>query len=249
MYSLVVTDDEQEIRSSICSLFPWSSLGFEVVHQCESGTETIEYLKRHSVDVLLTDICLADISGIDIARFICAQKLPTTVVFISGYQEFSFARSALKYRVFDYILKPTDYESIQNVFSALKASLDQKRCGSFQSAATADTPMSYPEKVISETRRYIQKHLSDVTYITAAENVGFNPSYFSTYFKKYTGENFSDYLLRIKMERARELLGDISLRTSEISSMLGYSTVSNFSRVFKSYYHLTPGEYRKGENL
>ncbi|HJD48462.1 MAG TPA: helix-turn-helix domain-containing protein [Candidatus Mediterraneibacter norfolkensis] len=244
MYTLVVTDDEFEIRNNICSLFPWNSIGFQVVQQCSSGNETIQCLEKDPPDVLLTDICLPDLSGIEIAKYVYEHSIPTIVVFLSGYQEFSFARGALKYKVFDYILKPTDYESIQTVFEKVKAELDSNKGNSESSV-----PMSYPEKVIEQSKKYIRAHLADVTYISAALNVGFNPSYFSTYFKEYTGQNFSDYVLQVKMERARQLLADVSLSSSDIAEMLGYSNVSNFARVFKSYYHMTPTEYRKGKNL
>ena len=247
MYSLVVTDDEYEIRNSISSLFPWNSIGFQVVQQCSSGTETIEYLRTHAVDVLLTDICLPDLQGLDIARLVQEEHIPTIVVFISGYQEFEFAQKALEYKVFDYILKPTDYESIQRVFMRVRQQLDTS--AQQTSEEPSDSDLTYAEKVIRTSQDYIRDHLADVTYVTAADHVGFNPSYFSKYYKDHTGQNFSDYILEVKMKRAKELLSDISLNASDIALALGYSNVSNFSRTFKAYYNLTPSEYRKGKKL
>jgi len=79
----------------------------------------------------------------------------------------------------------------------------------------------------------------------AAAAVHMNPSYVSTYFKKATGTNFSEFVLAYKMEKAAELLQERQWKTFEISEMVGYANVKNFIRSFKDYFGQTPGQYRR----
>ncbi|UUZ94754.1 helix-turn-helix transcriptional regulator [Paenibacillus sp. P25] len=74
-----------------------------------------------------------------------------------------------------------------------------------------------------------------------------NPYYLSKYFKSKTGENFSDYLTRIRMNTAAELLKDIKYKTYEVSEMVGYSSAKNFTRTFRKYFGQSPKEFRNME--
>lgn len=132
-YSLVVVDDEAAIRRGMCKFIDWAAMGFYVAADFEDGKETIEYLKEHPADVVLTDVEMAEVSGLQVAKFIFENMHDTKVVIISGYREFEYVRQALQYNAVDYILKPIRMDEMEKVFLKIYGQLEEeeeKRKGS-----------------------------------------------------------------------------------------------------------------------
>jgi YesN/AraC family two-component response regulator len=127
MYKLVVVDDEAVIRKGMCNYIPWSEMGFKVAADFEDGKETIDYLKQNTVDVILTDIEMAQINGLKLASYVDEHKLPAKVVIVSGYKEFEYARKAVEYNVEHYLLKPIKLEEVKKVFGKIKKELDERK--------------------------------------------------------------------------------------------------------------------------
>lgn len=127
MYRLIVVDDEQAIRRGMCNYIDWNAMGFQVEADFEDGKETIEYLKDHPVDVVMTDIEMAEVSGLELARYVWENKLPVKIVILSGYREFEYARKAIKYNVENYLLKPIRMDELQEVFGKIKKQLDETK--------------------------------------------------------------------------------------------------------------------------
>lgn len=124
MYKMVIADDEKIIRLGLKNVVDWAELGFEISEIFTDGQEIIEYLDYMVPDVILTDIKMSHVSGLDVAKFVFEHKIPCKVVLISGYQEFELAVQGMKYGAEDYLLKPTDVESIVATFTKLKKQLD-----------------------------------------------------------------------------------------------------------------------------
>lgn len=129
MYRLVIVDDKINIREGLSAYFSNGDLGFCVEAVFRDGEETLEYLEQHheNVDVVLTDVKMAKISGIDVAQKIrdCGWKIK--VVLISAYKEFEYAHQALELGVYDYLIKPVKFLQIDEVFTNLKKVLDKEK--------------------------------------------------------------------------------------------------------------------------
>ncbi len=125
MYQLVIVDDEYTIRTGMCNYIDWEAMGFSVAADFEDGKETIAYLEDHHTDVVLTDIEMAEVSGLELARYIKERQLPCKVIILSGYREFEYARKAIEYGVEHYILKPIRMDELQGVFADVKGKLDE----------------------------------------------------------------------------------------------------------------------------
>lgn len=123
----MIVDDEAIMREGLMNLVDWKTIGFEVVADFEDGQEALEYLKNNEVDVLLTDIKMTFVSGLDLARYVDEQKLSTKVVLISGYKDFEYAREAVKYNVVQYLLKPISLKEIKRVFTEIRMEIDKER--------------------------------------------------------------------------------------------------------------------------
>lgn len=245
MYKLLIVDDEYEIRMGLSNYFPWSQIGFEVVGQADDGASAYRFIKSQPVDVVLCDIRMPTMSGIDLAKELHKDRAGVKVVLLSGYREFEYARQALEYGVRDYIVKPTQYAKVVQIFSALKKELDASDGRDGEARGTRPYGGATAQ-IVELVRDYVQKNYLTATLEDSAKLVYMNPFYLSKYFKNKTGENFSDYLTKVKMQKAAEFLRDVKYKTYEVSSMTGYTNPKNFARAFKKYYGCTPREFRSG---
>ncbi|MEK4228222.1 response regulator transcription factor [Solibacillus sp. FSL H8-0538] len=242
MYKLLIADDEYEIRNGLSSYFPWESIGFEVVGQAADGVEILTFIEQQPVDVLLTDIRMPVMTGIQVAQHLFEHQANIKVVFLSGFQDFHYAQQAIAYGVNNYITKPTKYSELSDVFCKIKQLLDAN-----QKPYLLPQLESSNDKIIDTIKKYVQSHYQNASLEGAAKLVHMNPYYISKYFKEKTGTNFSDYVVQVKMKKAAELLDDVQYKIYEISEMVGYSNSKNFTRTFRKTFGKSPREYRQEE--
>lgn len=150
MYQLIIVDDEKAIRKGIRDYIDWKSMGYEVADIFEDGKEALEYLKNHIVDVVLTDIEMAEVSGLQLAKHIRDNDLPQKVVIISGYKEFEYARKAVEYGAEHYLLKPIRMEEVAEVFAKIKKDLDAYKA--------LEEKKTHAEKNFTELLPELQEH-------------------------------------------------------------------------------------------
>lgn len=250
MYKLLIVDDEPRLRNGISNYFPWNETGFEVLHEADNGKQALEFIENNHVDVVLSDIRMPIMSGIDLAREIYNRSLGVKVVFLTGYKDFEYAKEAINYGVKNYVLKPTKYNELAEVFSKIKKELDKE----LENKVLDDTEASEPEfsgiheKIIAAVKAYVEENYNDAKLEKAAERVHLSEFYLSKLFKRKTGENFSDYVISVKMKKAAQLLKEIDFKTYEVSHMVGYDSSKTFSRAFKNYFGVSPKEYRGNKN-
>ena len=125
MYKLLIVDDEQVIREGLRDLIDWNALGFQTAGVFEDGREVIAYLEHGQADLIITDIRMPAVTGLDIARLVYENKIPSTIIFISGYSELELAMSAIKYNVRKYILKPIDLDDLVSAVLEARRQLDE----------------------------------------------------------------------------------------------------------------------------
>lgn len=255
MYKLLIVDDEYEIRTGLCQFFPWDEIGFEIAGQAENGRQALDLLRNRSVDVILCDIKMPVMSGIELAEELQKQKSKIKIIFFSGHRDFEYAQKALSFGVKSYVVKSTKFSELVNVFKKVKDELDQETFAADPSvveeppAAETEEVQNFYDRIILTIKNHIKEHYRDVELEDVARLVHMHPNYVSKLFKKQTGQNFSDYLLSVKMEKAVELLQDVRYRTFDVSALLGYSNVKNFTRRFKSYYGKSPRAFRTNGNM
>ncbi|MCI8556522.1 MAG: response regulator [Lachnospiraceae bacterium] len=126
MYKALLVDDEALIREAISENIPWEELGFELIASCENGREAMDQIRRTPPELLLTDICMPYVDGIELARYVHENHPDTKTVIISGYDEFEYAKQAVRYQVMEYILKPITPAELTEVLLRAKESLDEK---------------------------------------------------------------------------------------------------------------------------
>ena len=108
MLKMIIVDDEKIIRETIHSLIDWNSLGIDVAAVCKDGIEAFDCILDEYPDIVMTDIKMPGLSGLDLIEKVRAAQLNTEFIILSGYGEFEFARTAMRYGVKHYLLKPSN---------------------------------------------------------------------------------------------------------------------------------------------
>ena len=403
MYKVIVIDDEVKIQQGICTYIRCIDEDFEVVECFDDGETAVEYLSCNDIDVVITDIRMKELSGIDVLQFIYENKPHIKTVVITAYEEFEYAKAAIQYNVKGFITKPTQYTKIADVLKKIRIELDlekkqqfkletNKNClnylieilyssvlnerkvitddinkmleivydGNHQqlvnskfcvfelkienyhdfleneyeyghqelnkllrnflscaydtvnnkfdfyqidatenilhyitqsskyklmdeflndlnkhfestkksllsevnlavsfsivkhfndineivdNSTISDSSLDYPKKIIELAINYISEHYGDdISLYTVAKYVNLNSAYFSRFFKKYTGKNFSDFLLDCRMEKAKEMILK-NMKINDIAEKVGYRSISYFCKTFKNVTGYTPRQY------
>lgn len=237
-YKLIIIDDDEQFRTTLCNCFPWDNFGFVLTAQFSNGQDALSYLENNEVHVILCDIQMPVINGLDMARRLSTKNQNPLLVFISGFRDFDYAYQAIQLGVRYYLLKPLKYEEIVNTFTLIKADLDRSyKVPTYTSSVQSD---DFVEKV----KLYIENHLENASLSDLSKELFMNSCYISQLFKQKTDQNFSEYLTQIRMKHAGELLATSSEKIYNIAKQVGYSNPKNFARAFHAYYKLSPTEYR-----
>lgn len=121
IFTLLVVDDEAVIRKGISSFINWDSLDCQVAGTASNGLEAIEFIKEHPTDIIITDIKMPVMDGLAVARYAYENYPETKVILLTGYADFEYAKTAIKYNVSAFILKPTNKKDlIEAIQSAQK---------------------------------------------------------------------------------------------------------------------------------
>lgn len=242
MYQMIIVEDETKIRNGLANLFPWDQLGFEIVGCFANGQEAYDFVRSNHVDLVLSDIRMPIMDGLELSEKLLADK-NIKIIFFSGYQDFNYVRQALRIGVADYLLKPVKYDDLVGCLSRIRDMLDGER---HQDAASEEKQevLGYYQKIISLVRSYLDTEYQSATLEQASRLVNLSPNYLSRLMKEHSDLNFSDYLLKTRMENAASMLMDIRFKQYEIAYRVGYDNPKNFSRAFHQYFQMTPSQYR-----
>ena len=124
LYTVIVADDEDEIREAVCTMIPWEELGFCLVGNASNGLDALELVEQYEPDLLLTDIRMPFISGIELARQVREVRPATNIAFLSGYDDFEYAKQAIQYNIISYMLKPLTMEGLAKELKNIRQKID-----------------------------------------------------------------------------------------------------------------------------
>ena len=235
---VVLVDDEIMIREGFKRLFDWAAHDCEVVGEAADGMEALAQIDHLQPDIVIMDINIPIINGLKVIQTSRMRYPDMAFIIVSGYDDFSYCREALRMRITDYILKPVNYEEFGSCIDRLKIALYENRKTEEQDAQE--------ERTITGIIRYLQEHLDkEIRLNILANEFHLSSQYISQLFKSEIGVNFLAYLTSIRMERAKKLLLATSLSIGEISEKCGYADYRVFTKVFKKEEGSTPSQYRR----
>lgn len=127
MYRLLIVDDEEDIRSGMSKGIPWSEWGFTVVGVAENGEEAVFLTEKEKPDVVLSDIRMPKMDGIELMQYLHDNLPEIKIVILSGYNDLEYLNMAIKNQVTEYMLKPTDIDEFEQLFRKIRKNLDEEK--------------------------------------------------------------------------------------------------------------------------
>lgn len=359
MYSIMIVDDDEVVRKKIKRLKIWEKeMDFYIAAEAENGYDALEKLKECAVDLVITDIRMTKINGIELLHKIMEWDLAPYVVLLSEYDEFYYAKEGFKHGALDYLVKPVKEEELSELLGKVKMQLMKREAqiekiealeqklqekvemfypseqvkriihfihyGDLQAVETAQELVDYVCEVVendrtktavvlqnalqeilkatSEKYRWLAKiadkkifekvdfyscsnitsmrtTLTDVVKVittsiklfepekdgiikqvcdfvlenasneikvdTVSKNMYINKSYICKLFKQRTGMTVNGYITMVKMESAKRLLEEDSVKASNVANNVGYKDPDYFNKLFKKYYGLSPKDYKQ----
>lgn len=259
MIRIILVDDEERIRKGIEKLIGRSGYDVEVVGSFKNGREALDFAlsqPEDAIDAVLTDIKMPIMDGLKLISRLRRERPQMIFVVVSVYNEFEFAKQAMRYGAIDYLVKPIDLDELDRILGRI-AAMSGSFAGGAASSAAAE-PAEASQETSDEANRLIEKVKTllrenvkhDYSLKELADQVYINPNYLSKLFRKVTGETITDYVIHLRVERAKKLLEyHPELHVFEISEHVGYPDPSYFNRLFKKVTGLTPKEYRNRQEL
>lgn len=126
MLKMIIADDEPIIAAGIRKLVNWNELGIEIVGQYMDGKSALEGIITHRPDIALLDISMPEMTGVEVLKECRLLKLPSRIIFISGFQDFEYAKAGIRYGAVDYLLKPIIREELLTAIGKCINQLEQK---------------------------------------------------------------------------------------------------------------------------
>lgn len=251
MYKLLVVDDEAIIIKGIRSFVNFEELSISEVFEASNGETALEIFKLHHPDLVLADINMPKMNGLDFAISAKTIKPNVKIAIITGYDYFDYAVTALKAGIDDYVLKPVSKKDIQetlkNLIAKIQATQSQHELSRLVEGILNETninnDMGYKAKIQKEIDRNIANVDFSLSYL--AKKMALSNSYLSSLFKSLYGKNFQDYMLSIRLDRAKIFLLSTDMKVYEIAAAVGFDDPNYFSATFKRKFDISPNQFRE----
>ena len=243
MLKVLIVEDEEMIRKGIVLTVDWAALDCVVVGEAANGLEGLEAARRLEPSLIITDLKMPQMDGIEMLRTLRAEGCNAYVIILTAYDNFSYAQSALRLGAVDYLLKPFHDGDLENAVNRLRARMDSET----QDPVTLGTPRKGDKsKYVLEAMAYISKHYNepDISVGTVAQSLNISEGYLSHTFKKETDYTLLGYITRYRIHKAMELLKDCRVKVYEVAEQVGYRDIAYFSATFKKYTGISPSEYQ-----
>jgi two-component system, response regulator YesN len=249
---LLIVDDGYYIVEYIKYLLEWKKIGINSITTTTNPIEAKALLEQEPISILITDIRMPEVSGLDLLEHINKKQLRTKVIILSGYSEFEYSQKAIRLGAVDYLLKPVDKDDLEKTIKLVINKMDKHQSDIRLEITSKDIVQIEKDRkctnmdIINTVQAYIADHLSDdISLDELGKVVYLHPVYLSKLYKQETGENLSNYIPRKRLEKASKLLLDSNLNVIDISHLVGYKKPQYFIMLFKHQYGFTPHQYRR----
>ena len=247
MWKALIIDDEKPVRIAISKLGKWSHFQIEPPLMASNGKEALTIMREIHPDLVFVDMSMPIMDGIALLKTASAEFPDSCFIIISGYDDFSYAQQAIRYGVMDYLLKPIVETDLNTAIQRAVESL----CPGFTPAdARKEETNLDSDTVTTIIHDYIDNHYSSNIKISQfADKYFFSKEYLTRQFKARYHCGIYEYVLQVRMERARELLLNPEIKIQEIAQRVGYADNNYFSKAFRTYYGISPTAFQQENGL
>lgn len=272
MYRLLIADDEKIEMMALHRTLEKRLGGQCQIFEADNGREALKVYEKEKIQIAILDIEMPGINGIQAAECIRKTDKKCCIIFLTAFDEFSYARKAIAVRALDYLLKPYNEDELISVVEEAMRLVDERMrqeriqedgqaesetyaawqeeesleeeevLGRNVSETETNVRLSMVAEVIEEYMR--QNYRQDISMQDAARAMNYSEAYFCKLFKQCFGKNFTARLSEYRVEAAKELLAEPTVNIREIGRSVGYEDSNYFAKVFKRITGQSPTEYR-----
>lgn len=243
--TFVVAEDEERMRDFLVRKTVEIDHNFECVGAAADGEEAVEQVERWLPDVLITDIKMPVLGGLDLVARIRMTNPDLRIVIVSGYSEFEYAREAIELGVEEYLLKPIDLQKFRGSLQRLRIRLEAA-ADMVETEFGLDSVDASKADLVRAVQVYLQeKYQQPYSLVRLAALFGCKAAYLLRLYRRVTGSTPTHDLIRLRIERAKRLLiGHPALEVKQVAAAVGYDDPLYFSRLFKKETGAAPSAFR-----
>lgn len=247
MMKVVIVEDEELVRRGIVMAVDWGKMDCVVVGDAGDGLQGLELIRSCQPDLVITDIRMPRLDGLDMIAQLRREGCTAQFILLTAYGDFSYAQSAIKLGVQDYLLKPfEDSELEMAVEKAGRNVIEQLTREGQAIPQLRELSRGSKSKYVEEAIAYIEQNYAqpEISLGMVAQFLGLSEGHLSRIFKKEANCTFMTLLTNCRMHKAMELLKDCRFKVYEVAEQVGYNDTAYFSSLFKKLVGVTPSEYQ-----
>lgn len=236
----MIVEDEFRTRQGLGHLINKVDLGCRVIGEAENGYEGLKMIRDLEPDIVITDIRMPKMDGLEMIEKVKTMGIECMFVILSGYADFEYARQGLRLGVKEYLLKPATISDVKELLRKLSEEGKERE----EDEQTAEYSPAVKEMVSVIEENYGMRLGLD----GFSDRFRLTPEYLSNLFAKETGMTFSNYLKKVRIEKAKELILNTDMKIYEVAYSVGYPDQKYFSKVFKEYTGVSAKQYAMDKN-
>jgi len=256
MYKVMIVDDEPIIVEGLSRSIAWDKWNCKIVATANDGVEGKKAVEEFRPDIVFLDINMPEMDGLTMIAAIKSQFPNLQICVLTGYRDFEYAREAIRLGVTRFLLKPSNMDELEEAIETMCANLkkmgitgdeadENKNSQENPSGEDGRKESASSSFIVKNALTYIEENYTQkLTLGEVAEKTYVSQWHLSKLLNRHTGQSFSDILNHVRIEHAKELLKDPSLRIGDISEQVGFLDLAHFSRVFKKQEGVSANEYR-----
>ncbi|MCL2163378.1 MAG: response regulator [Oscillospiraceae bacterium] len=244
MFSVMLVDDERPSRELLRLMIDWEDAGFSIVCEANNGKDALSKYFIYKPDLVITDIQMPIMDGLMLIQHIKRANADQIIIVLSCHELFDYARSAIKLGVSDYLIKDTlTPDELLDTLLRVKKTLpvNDVSVGAFRLPVQISDCSPRIRKIVEYI---LQNYETDINLSTLAETFDVHKTYLARVFKNETGMSIYETVLKLRIEKAKQLLSNPDMAVTSIIEKVGFRSPQSFYTLFKKHTGLSPSEYR-----
>lgn len=246
VYRTIIAEDEELLLHNLVQKVENSGLNFKVVGTAQTGAQALQLLKDMSPDLLITDIKMPVMDGMELLEKI-SHRFPTLrTIIVSGFSDFEYAQKAIRFHVDNYLLKPIDREELYQALFKIKTQLELEQ-QEYSNIFNLSVSSNSTKQIAEILHEYINHNFTEeINLNSIAHNINYSSSYLTKIFNQAYGTTPTKYIISLRIHKAQQLLlHNPEFSIGQIGNIVGYPEQGYFSRIFKKQTGVSPFEYRE----
>ena len=263
MYRILLADDEQIERMALARRLTRHFGDSIKISEAVDGADALAVFEREKCQIAILDIAMPELNGVEAAERIRSLSRDCVIIFLTAYDEFSYAKRAIVIRALDYLLKPCEEEELLAVMEEAMRLADIQDKGNGDGVGAydgsefheLDSDLHEPadgdakSDVAARILEFIKNnYMKEISMQDAARLLHYSDAYFCKLFKQCFDQNFTTYLTKVRINEAKKLLMNKNASVKDVSIQVGYYDSNYFAKVFRRITGVLPSEFRDSQN-